>query len=84
MEGGLDAVQDFQVVFAERRDVTADSAEDFPAAFTAKTSRYLLLQFRHANVALALVVVERNLRVRQKCQRLRLEITQAIEQVLCF
>ncbi len=56
----MDAVEDFQVVFAKCRDVAAYAAEDFAAVFTSKTTRDLLLQLRHPNIALALIVVERN------------------------
>ena len=61
VEGGLATIENFQVVFANRREVAADAAEDFAAVFTAKTTRYLLLQLCHADVAFALVVVERPL-----------------------
>ena len=84
IEGGLDAVEDFQVVFAKCRDVAAYAAEDFAAVFTSKTTRDLLLQLRHPDVALTLVIVERNQWMRQERQYLRLEITQSIEQVLRF
>ena len=90
IEGGLDAVEDFQVVFAKCRDVAAYAAEDFAAVFTSKTTRDLLLQLRHPDVALTLVIVERPLLLskrgwmRQERQDLRLEIAQSIEQVLRF
>ena len=78
-EGGLDAVEDLQVVFAKCRDVAADAAEDFTTVFTSKTTRYLLLQLRHPDVALTLVVIEWDQRVCQKCQGLRFIVAQSIK-----
>ena len=78
-EGRLDAVEDFQVVFVKCRDVAADAAEDFTTVFTSKTTRYLLLQLRHLDVALTLVVIEWDQRVCQKCQGLRFIVAQSIK-----
>lgn|GEM_PF-5511181 len=66
------------------RDVAADAAEEFPAVFSTKTTRNLLLQLHHPDVAFALIVIEGDRRVRQKRQCFRLEIAQSIEQVLRF
>ena len=82
-EGRLDAVEDFQVVFAKCQDVAADAAEDFTTVFTSKTTRYLLLLLllllRHPDVALTLVVIEWDQRVCQKCQGLRFIVAQSIK-----
>ena len=78
-EGRLDAVEDFQVVFVKCRDVAADAAEDFTTVFTSKTTRYLLLQLRHPDVARTLVVIEWDQRVCQKCQGLRFIVAQSIK-----
>ncbi len=84
VEGGLDAIEDFQVVFAKCRDVAAYAAEDFAAVFTSKTTRDLLLQLRHPDVALTLVVIEWDQWMCQKCQGLRFIVAQSIKQILRF
>ena len=63
LEGGLDSFEDIQVIFAQRRDIAANSAEDFTAIGTSETTRYLLLELCHPNIAISLIVVEGNSRM---------------------
>lgn len=69
-EGKLKGLIDILSLFAQRREIRADSAEGLGTVGGAKSTGDFLLELGYANVALGLVVVEKDLRTRQEPQHL--------------
>ena len=73
----------YSVLFASRQ-VASDSAKN-PGAFkTPKASRDLLLDFRHADIVLTLIIGERYLFVSHESKCFGFEIPKTLEQVSGF
>jgi hypothetical protein len=53
-------------MFAHGGDIPADTTKALGAVLSAKGPRDFLAHFGHANIALALVVIKRDQRVREK------------------
>ncbi len=74
-------MEQIAALLAHGGQIGAGDAKGVSALRGAKASGDLLLQFRHPNVALGLVVVERNLRIVEEAQHLVGVSAQASEEI---
>jgi hypothetical protein len=71
-------------LFIAGREVTANPAECFRTLHSPKTSSYLLLPFRHADISFALFIGRGCDRIMQKSERFSFEITKALHEISKF
>ena len=76
-------MEQIAALLAHGGQIGASNAEGVSALGGAKASRDLLLQFRHPNVALGLVVIERNPRIVEEAQHIVGVSAQASEKIGC-
>ncbi len=68
-------------MFATCRQIGAYAAENLSAAHGAKTARYFLLHFGHANIALPPIIGERNGSIFHEAQDIVLVIAKTLQKV---
>ena len=83
LKGESEGMEDVAPLFAQRGEVGTDGAEGLGAGDGTETPGGLLLEFRHADIAFGLVVVEGHTRVGEKTQDIVGVLAQTQKKIDC-